>query len=105
MADKYIVFENKDDVEKFLATTDKDLGYPEDLSRFVRVGTGIFGPIELGRGMHYAEPQADKTGTKWMVPAQLAEKVSDVKDYAAKVTVVDKLPDDWHAVSELGVGD
>jgi len=100
---EYMIFESKTDCEKWLSATDKELGYPEDLSKFVRCGTGVFGPIELGRGMHYAEPQADQTGKKWMVAAKLKEKLSDVKDFSKSVTVVDTLPVDWHA--DMGVGD
>ena len=102
----YIVFDSKEDADTFLVTTDKEMGFPEPLENFRHEGGGRHCDFEVGRGLHYAVPESNEKGDKFMVPNIDVTAFKETDKIAAtvalaKATVVEKLPDDWRPVDEV----
>lgn len=103
----YILSTDRKKLEAYQAEVDVKAGYPESLESLRHVGPGIHAPKEVGRALHYATIDTNAKGDTFALPVHEA-KTAPVD---AKVTVVEKLPDDWkplealvesHVVSEKG---
>ena len=102
----HIVFSSKEEADAFVATTDKEMKYPETEDMFHQVGGGIHADWTVGRGLHYAEPEKSQDETKWQVPYVDVTAFKGTDKIAAtaalaKATVVEKLPDDWRPEVEM----
>lgn len=106
----HIVFSSKEEADAFVATTDKEMNFPEPFEMFHQVGGGIHADWTLGRGLHYAVPEPNEKKDAWQVPHVDVSTFKGTDKIAAtaalaKGEVVEKLPDDWQAVSEMALNE
>ena len=106
----YIIFSSKEEADDFVATTDKEMNYPETEEMFHQVGGGIHADWTVGRGLHYAVPEPNEKGDAWQVPHVDITAFKGTDKIAAtaalaKAEVVEKLPDDWKPVSEMAMSE
>ena len=95
----HIVFSSKEEADAFVATTDKEMNYPEPFEMFCQVGGGIHASWELGRTLHYCTPAINNDGDKWMV------LFTDCVELPEGAIAVESLPDDWQPVSEMAMNE
>lgn len=104
---KYLITNNREQLDNFLSYADKYLGYPESPESLRWIGGGRHAAKEIGRAMHYAPIEEHKDGGTFALPlteklkAAIAEgKIEDVSKTAG-VSVVEKLPDGWYPELEM----
>jgi hypothetical protein len=102
----HIIFSSKAEADEFVATTDKEMNYPEPFEMFCQVGGGIHADWTLGRGLHYAIPEPNEKKDAWAVPHVDVTAFKGTDKIAAtaalaKATILTELPKDWYPVSEM----
>ena len=102
----FLVFNTQKEADDFVATTDKEMNFPEPFEMFCQVGGGIHADWTLGRGLHYAIPEPNEKKDAWAVPHVDVSAFKGTDKIAAtaalaKAEVVSKLPDNWYPVNEM----